>query len=226
MSTEKIYLHRGEINAVKERGLNGIGKLENLFPLKKCDQCKPSNSHNALVFTTNMSKEVAGLFLFFFFVLFLFFVFCFFCFFFFFFVFGCFFKLIQYWQVHDLYCDIHKTIVLDGSHLGLLYKSKYSLFTYELMMSIMSHLCVGETFHQFYITIVDSYSLTGSTPPSLSLLREAWSGFLELIQYDKSTCPKCKDNPKTIICDGITLSCRKDELPLEIPHTEEVNIGR
>ena len=123
--------------------------------------------------------------------------------------------------MHELFCEIHKKVLLDGNHIGLLHKSKNSLFTHELMFNILSHLCGGESFHQYYTGLVDAYHVTLSTPPSQSLLREAWSGFLDLLQVENSSCSHCQNQPKIIICDGITLSCRKEEIPLEESTSEK-----
>ena len=71
--------------------------------------------------------------------------------------------------------------------------------------------------------------MTDSVAPSLHLLRDVWYSVLNSVDFDdKILCPVCRDSPKIVIMDGMTLSCRSDEIPEkeEEEASQIMNCGR
>ena len=69
------------------------------------------------------------------------------------------------------------------------------------------------TFHQTFVDVHNAYG-NDSVKEVLSYdrLRHAWISFLKLLELDYQSgfqCKSCEDNPKTIICDGTTLSFQR-----------------
>ncbi len=86
--------------------------------------------------------------------------------------------------------------------------------------------------YTFHSIMSDVYSDCGEDIKQFPYhwLRASWYHDLNILDIDYPagfTCPKCGDEPKTIVCDATSLAFRRDLLPTkeeELPLSEKCSI--
>ncbi|CAH1786457.1 unnamed protein product [Owenia fusiformis] len=121
-------------------------------------------------------------------------------------------------NVYSRACQICSAdVVYDGCEDGLLNMGSF-IVTHQKLRSYLSafeHSKIPlHSFYQTWVADMVSYGYIDFENVFLyNHFRSSWYAFLDLLELDYQemfSCPKCGDTPNTIVCDGTSLSFRKD----------------
>lgn len=122
-----------------------------------------------------------------------------------------------------------KFIGPDCRSLGLFNWNNNILFTEELLDEYTSQYTSSETpFIAFVTSVARRYAASRSSASFITAttFRGVWFAYAGLLHLERDmTCPKCGENPHTIIADGVTLSYQVTKLlgTLRPPSTVDEN---